>query len=87
MNTQAIRDAIGRAWRAFRRMLRALRQLATDRRIPRWVRILLVVGCVQIPVLPIDEIALVMALAIIGIWYRQPLRDALDTARGKGETS
>jgi hypothetical protein len=74
---------VARGWHAFRRVLRALRQLATDKRIPRWVRVLLLVGCVQIPVLPIDEIALVLALTIIAVWYRPPLRDALRTARGR----
>lgn len=78
-----IRTRLAHAWRVFRRVLRALRQLAKDRRIPRWLRILLIIGCIQIPVLPIDEIALIAALIIIGIWYRQPLRDALATARGR----
>ena len=78
-----IRQAVTRTLRAAKRTLRALKQLATDKRIPRWLRILLAVGMVQIPVLPVDEICLVAALAIMAIWYRAPLRDALATARGK----
>lgn len=82
-----IRTHVAHAWRVFRRVLRALRQLATDKRLPRWLRVLLIIGCVQIPVLPIDEIALVAALAIIGIWYRAPLVDALATVRGRSVTT
>ena len=74
---------VKRAWQAFRRIMRAVKQLAKDKRLPHWLRGLLVVGMIQIPVLPIDEIALAAALAIIAIWYRKPLADAVATARGR----
>lgn len=83
MNITRAKQAAAKAWHATKRTMRAIRQLATDKRIPKWVRVLLAIGCVQIPVLPIDEIALVAALVIIAIWYRQPFADALATARGK----
>jgi hypothetical protein len=78
-----MRQAVSRTLRACKRTLRAVKQLATDQRIPHWLRILLAVGMVQIPVLPVDEICLVTALVIIAVRYRQPLLDALATARGK----
>jgi hypothetical protein len=56
-----------------RRGMRIARALATDSRIPRWLRILLAIGCVQIPVLPVDEICLATALAILVIRYRAVL--------------
>lgn len=74
---------VKRGWQALRQIMKAVKQLAKDKRLPWWLRGLLLVGLVQIPVLPIDEIALVAAIAIIAIWYRQPLADALTTARGK----
>lgn len=70
-----------RALAAVRRYWQAARQLATDKRIPAWVRILLAIGCVQVPFLPFDEIALATALIIIAVRYRAPLADAVKTAR------
>ena len=56
-----------------RRGMRIARALATDSRIPRWLRVLLVIGCIQIPVLPIDEICLAAALIILAVRYRSVL--------------
>lgn len=81
LRSRLIRSRLARVWRFLRRVFRALRKLATDKRLPWWVRIMLVIGCIQIPVLPIDEIFLAASLTIIAIWYRAPLRDALATIR------
>lgn len=65
-----------RALAAFvRRVLRTARSLATDKRLPAWLRVLFVVGCVQIPVLPIDEIALCAAVGILLIFHRPLLAE------------
>jgi hypothetical protein len=64
---------------AARRRLRtsaAFVLLATDRRIPTWLRVLFVIGCVQIPVLPIDEIALCLAVGILLVFHRPLLVEA-----------
>lgn len=65
------------------RVLRTAHSLARDPRLPRWLRILFLIGCVQIPVLPFDEIALVLATAILAINHRPILRDAWATAAQK----
>jgi hypothetical protein len=69
-------DRLRAGWRLFRRALRTARTLATSRRLPAWLRVLLMIGCVQIPVLPFDEIALALALGIIAVFYRPVLRTA-----------
>jgi hypothetical protein len=56
--------------------VRTGRTLATDRRLPRWLRVLFAVGCIQIPVLPFDEIALVLAVSILLVRHRPILREA-----------
>ena len=66
---KVIRKAAGQV----RRGMRIARALATDTRIPRWLRVLLVIGCVQIPVLPVDEICLASALIILAVRYRAVL--------------
>lgn len=63
-----------------RRAMRIARALATDSRIPRWLRILLAIGCVQIPVLPVDEICLAAALIILAARYRPVLLDIVKEA-------
>lgn len=62
------------------RVLRTAHSLAKDSRLPKWLRVLFLVGCVQIPVLPFDEIALVLATAILAINHRPILRDAWASA-------
>ena len=64
------------------RVYRAGKQLVTDKRLPWWLRLLLAIGMIQTP-LPVDEIALAIALPVLLVFYREPLRDALATARGK----
>lgn len=63
-------------WAFVKHVLRTGHALAKDSRLPKWLRILFVIGCVQIPVLPFDEIALVIATAIIAIRHRPVLWDA-----------
>ncbi len=74
--------AIRRVGRFLRRVLRTARALATDKRLPRWLRVLFVVGCVQIPVLPFDEIALVLAVSVMAVWHRPVFRAAWETSGG-----
>lgn len=54
---------------------RALRQLATDERLPRPVRWLLVVGLLPIPG-PVDEVALGVAVLLL-LCYRRRVRAIL----------
>src|SRR5712692_1931810 len=55
--------------------IRAARLLATDRRIPRAVRGLVVVGALPVPG-PVDEAVLLVAAGILYTFYRQPMREA-----------
>lgn len=64
------------AWRMFRRALRCAHSLARSKALPWWLRVMLVIGCIQIPVLPVDEIFLATALGIIAVFYRSTLRAA-----------
>jgi hypothetical protein len=61
------------------RTLRAMRLLVTDRRIPRPVRGLVVVGALPIPG-PVDEAVLLLAAGVLYCFYRQPLREAWQRA-------
>ncbi len=58
-----------------RAVYRALRQLATDERLPRPVRWLLLVGLLPIPG-PVDEVALGMAVLLL-LCYRRRVREIL----------
>lgn len=59
-----------------RRTLRTARSLATDQRVPRWLRWLFLFGLLPIPVIPIDELALVVALGILATFHRDLVTDA-----------
>jgi len=63
----------------FRAVVRALRRLATDDRLPRPVRWLLVFGLLPIPG-PVDEVALVLA-ALLLLCYRRRVREILAAGR------
>src|SRR5450755_697582 len=76
-----IRQAARRAWRTVRIAMRAARILATSRALPWPLRALLIVGMVQIPCLPTDEVALVIALAWLGLRHRGTLRAAIVAAK------
>ncbi|HVB52664.1 MAG TPA: hypothetical protein VNF24_00515 [Candidatus Acidoferrales bacterium] len=62
-------------WQRFRAVIRALRRLATDERLPRPVRWLLVFGLLPIPG-PVDEVALGLA-ALLLLRYRRRVREIL----------
>jgi hypothetical protein len=58
-----------------RRTLRAVRILARDGGLPRWLRGLAAVGLAPIPG-PVDEVVLVLVAAILWLGYRDRLRAA-----------
>jgi hypothetical protein len=58
-----------------RRTLRAVRILARDGGLPRWLRGLAAVGLAPIPG-PFDELVLVIVAAILWLGYRERLRAA-----------
>jgi len=76
-----MRDALTGAWRQVRIILRAARILASGPGLPRLLRILFVIGLIQVPFLPFDELALGIALAWLFIGHRPALRAALESAR------
>jgi hypothetical protein len=82
-----IKAAFHQVTRAIRIGFRAAKILATSRDLPRLLRILFVIGCVQIPVLPFDEIALAIALAWLAIFHRSTLRAAITAAANKEDKS
>jgi hypothetical protein len=65
--------------------MRAARLLASDASLPWPLRVLFVIGMIQIPCSPVDELALVVALAWLLIWHRAQLRSAFATARQQGQ--
>jgi hypothetical protein len=69
-----------RAMAFFKRLLRALRYAATDSRIPKPLRWFAAFGLLPIPG-PFDEIVLVIVAIPLGLFYRQPLRDAWRRSR------
>jgi hypothetical protein len=58
-----------------KRILRAVRILARDGRLPRWLRGLAAVGIAPIPG-PFDEVVLLVVAAILWLGYRDRLRAA-----------
>lgn len=52
-----------------RRHLRVARCIATDRRVPRWLRGLLIFGILPIPG-PVDNVALIVGLLVLAVWHR-----------------
>lgn len=43
--------------------------MGRDRRIPRWVRVIIILGALPIPG-PIDEVALVVGVVVLVVLYR-----------------
>jgi hypothetical protein len=58
-----------------RRLLRAVRILARDGRLPRWLRALAALGVAPIPG-PVDEVVLLVVGLILWLGYRDRLRSA-----------
>ena len=52
----------------------------TDKRVPRPLRWLIGLGLLPMPG-PFDEIVLVLAAAVLGVFYREPLREAWESSR------
>jgi hypothetical protein len=61
--------------RFLRRLIRATRIAATDKRIPRPLRWFAAVALLPIPG-PVDEAVLIIAAIPLGLFYRERLRDA-----------
>jgi hypothetical protein len=59
-----------------------VRLLVSDRRIPRPLRGLVVVGALPIPG-PVDEAVLLLAAGLLYTFYRQPMREAWEQAQAK----
>jgi hypothetical protein len=59
----------------FRRAVRAVRVLAKDDALPRWLRALAAIGIAPIPG-PFDEAVLLVVAAILWLGYRDRLRTA-----------
>ena len=83
----AVRNAARKGWRGFRIGLRAARILAVSRALPLPLRVLLVLGCCQVPFLPVDEACLAVALGWLFLRHRGTLRDALGQARREVKNS
>jgi hypothetical protein len=78
--TYRVRRITLRAVRLARIGFRAARILATTKELPWLLRVLFVIGLVQVPVLPFDEVAMAIALAWLGLFHRSTLRAAFATA-------
>jgi hypothetical protein len=59
----------------FKRVVRAARFAATDKRIPRPLRWFAALGLLPVPG-PFDEIVLLIAAVPLVLFYREPLADA-----------
>jgi hypothetical protein len=62
-------------WGFLKRVIRAARYAATDRRIPKPLRWFAALGLLPVPG-PFDEIVLLMAAVPLALFYRGPLADA-----------
>ncbi len=58
-----------------KRLARAVRLLARDGKLPRWLRGLAAVGLAPLPG-PFDEVVLLVVAAILWLGYRERLRAA-----------
>ena len=62
-----------------RRLVRAVKLLARDGGLPRWLRGLAAVGLAPVPG-PFDELVLLVVAAILWLGYRDRLRAAWETS-------
>ena len=76
-----ITNGARKAWRTVRIALLAARMLVTVRKaLPWWLAVLIVFGALPIPG-PVDNVALVVAVAILAIFYRPLLRVCVRAAQ------
>jgi hypothetical protein len=66
--------------KTIRRLLRAVKLLARDGRIPRPLKWLTALGLLPVPG-PFDEAVLLVVAAVLFAFYRRPLRDAWEASR------
>jgi hypothetical protein len=64
-------------------VIRAARLVLSDRRIPRPLKGLLIVGALPIPG-PLDEAVLLVASGVLFAFYRKPMREAWERSRRSG---
>jgi hypothetical protein len=67
-------------------MVRAVRLLARDGRIPRPLRGLVALGVMPIPG-PFDELVLLVAAVLLFVFYRPALREAWMAASGERQSN
>lgn len=70
--------------RTIRRILRAGKIVTTNKRIPKPIRWLTVIGLLPIPG-PFDELVLVIAVALLAVFCRGPLREAWIATRNMAD--
>jgi hypothetical protein len=66
----------------FKRVIRAARYAATDKRIPAPLRWFAALGLLPIPG-PADEVVLLIVAVPLGLFYREPLADAWRRSAGR----
>jgi hypothetical protein len=62
-----------------RRLIRAVKILARDGRIPKPLRVLAAIGLLPVPG-PFDELVLVVVGSLLWVFYRRPLLEAWSQA-------
>ena len=72
--------------RRVRALLRTLKRLARDPRIPRPVRWLLVASLLPVPG-PFDELVGLVALGLIAVFWRHVWRDVVQAERANDEVT
>jgi hypothetical protein len=70
---------VRRAWANIVRTVAAVRILARDERIPKWLRAVAGIGLLPIPG-PVDEAVLLVIAPVFLVFYRQPMREAWSRA-------
>ena len=62
-----------------KRVLRCVKKLATDKRLPRWLRAMICFGLIPLPWF-FDEMALALSSVILIAFYRRLLQEAWETS-------
>jgi hypothetical protein len=68
-----------------RRIIRAMKLIAVDKRIPRPLRWIAGIGLLPIPG-PVDEAVLVLVAPVFLLFYRKPMRDAWHQAAAHADS-